>query len=133
MISDQELYSLRQRLLPTKNSPYQALDKFIRPLIAINFPNVPVQKITQNANLYTDLGLDSIDRMELAMHIERTFGPKLSDAQLEHIKTIDDLCRIVCEWINFPLPQAMRDAATQKKFNLVKNLRQRLAFRSKIH
>ncbi|WP_136809444.1 acyl carrier protein [Desulfosediminicola flagellatus] len=44
------------------------------------------------ATLYEDLGLDSLDAVDMVVVLEKTFGMKLTDEEtLRSIRTIDDL------------------------------------------
>ncbi|MCP4342712.1 MAG: acyl carrier protein [Desulfobulbaceae bacterium] len=45
-----------------------------------------------DATLYDDLGLDSLDAVDMVVVLEKTFGMKLTDeAALRSIRTMDDL------------------------------------------
>lgn len=45
-----------------------------------------------DATLYEDLGLDSLDAVDMVVVLEKTFGMKLTDEEtLRSIRTIDDL------------------------------------------
>lgn len=43
----------------------------------------------------TDLGLDSLDMVELIMGIEHEFGLKIDDADIEDVRTVGDLIKKV--------------------------------------
>lgn len=53
--------------------------------------DVPAEKIVREANLTTDLGLDSYDQLEMIMAFENEFGQEFSEEQLDHIKTVGDI------------------------------------------
>ena len=43
----------------------------------------------------TDLGLDSLDMVEIIMGIEHEFGLKIDDADIEDVRTVGDLIKRV--------------------------------------
>ena len=51
--------------------------------------------ITDDANFYTDLGVDSLDFCELMVDIERAFNIVIEDDQYEKLKTVDLLIKFV--------------------------------------
>ena len=50
--------------------------------------------VTEAAALADDLGLDSLDRLELAMKIEEEFGIHVRDEDLEDAITVGDLVKL---------------------------------------
>jgi acyl carrier protein len=52
-------------------------------------------QITPEARLVDDLRLDSLDRAELVIVLERETGEVLPEGQLEAVRTIDDLLDLV--------------------------------------
>lgn len=50
------------------------------------------EQMTPEATLYDDLGLDSLDAVDMVVVLEKTFGMKLTDeAALRSIRTVKDL------------------------------------------
>ena len=50
------------------------------------------EQMTPGATLYDDLGLDSLDAVDMVVVLEKTFGMKLTDeAALRSIRTVEDL------------------------------------------
>ncbi|MEN8140735.1 MAG: acyl carrier protein [Thermodesulfobacteriota bacterium] len=48
--------------------------------------------MTPEATLFDDLGLDSLDAVDMVVVLEKTFGMKLTDEEaLRSIRTMDDL------------------------------------------
>src|SRR6266568_319632 len=51
---------------------------------------VEPEAVTPTANLFDDLGLDSIDLMSAVMAIEERFEIEVSDAELENVTTVGE-------------------------------------------
>ncbi len=47
--------------------------------------------ITAEATLADDLGIDSLDAVELVMALEEEFGVKIPDEELQNLKTVGDI------------------------------------------
>jgi acyl carrier protein len=47
------------------------------------------------ANLFDDLGLDSIDLMSAVMAIEEQFGIEVSDSELENVTTVGEAVELL--------------------------------------
>jgi acyl carrier protein len=54
-------------------------------------------KVQLQANLYDDLGLDSIDLMTAVMAMEERFGIEISDDELEQVTSVGDAVRLLGE------------------------------------
>ena len=52
-------------------------------------------KVTLEADLVSDLDLDSLDTMELTLGMEERFGIEIPDADLEELRTIGDAVALV--------------------------------------
>lgn len=50
--------------------------------------NIEASQITPNANFIKDLGIDSLDYIELIMEFEQTFNIRIPDTEGEQIKTV---------------------------------------------
>ena len=59
--------------------------------------NCEEDKITLEAYLFTDLGADSLDAMELSLAIEENLGVSNTDEQMAEIKTVGDIVNILGE------------------------------------
>ncbi|MBR4391859.1 MAG: acyl carrier protein [Bacteroidales bacterium] len=57
-------------------------------------------EITPDKNLANDLGADSLDVVELSMELEREFNLKFEDADTEKIQTVEDLYKLIEEYVN---------------------------------
>jgi acyl carrier protein len=56
--------------------------------------NVDASLVSGNITL-EDLGADSLDKMELAMELEEVFDIEISEADLDTVKTVDDLITLI--------------------------------------
>jgi len=56
---------------------------------------VEAEAVTPQANLFDDLGLDSIDLMSAVMAIEERLEIKVSDAELENVTTVGEAVEIL--------------------------------------
>lgn len=55
--------------------------------------------ITRSMNLQADLGLDSLDIMELVVVLETEFNIIISDQESDEIRTVDGIIRLIYEKI----------------------------------
>ncbi len=64
-------------------------------LIAVVREYVPVDRyeVDYNTSLRMDLGLNSLDLVNLAVSVENEFGIEISDRKLAMMKTVGDLIR----------------------------------------
>ena len=56
---------------------------------------VEAEAVTPQANLFGDLGLDSIDLINAVMAIEERFEIEVSDAELENVTTVGEAVEIL--------------------------------------
>jgi acyl carrier protein len=56
---------------------------------------LPAEEITPAANLREDLGMDSLDLVELVTSLEEQVGQRVPREQLEGVHTIDDVVDLV--------------------------------------
>ncbi|OMP10964.1 Acyl carrier protein (ACP) [Corchorus olitorius] len=54
-----------------------------------NFQKVDPSKVTPNAHFQNDLGLDSLDTVEVVMALEEEFGFEIPDNEADKINTIN--------------------------------------------
>ncbi|WP_024563410.1 acyl carrier protein [Candidatus Phytoplasma tritici] len=62
----------------------------IKALIATQL-SLDTSTITLDTRFREDLGLDSLDALELVMEVEKTFQINISDATLQNFKTVQDI------------------------------------------
>lgn len=67
----------------------------IERLIAVvgEYVSVDRKDITEETSLRQDLGLNSLDLVNLAVSVEHEFGVEISDRKLTMIKTVGDMIR----------------------------------------
>jgi acyl carrier protein len=63
--------------------------------VLTNRLGVPAEEITLAARLTADLGMDSLDAMELAIATERHFGVTISDEQIGGLETVGDVVALI--------------------------------------
>lgn len=51
--------------------------------------DIPADEVSQDAT-FEDLGLDSLDLVDLTLAVEESTGVKLEDEELEDVKTVGD-------------------------------------------
>ncbi|MGR6861091.1 acyl carrier protein [uncultured Aliivibrio sp.] len=51
--------------------------------------------ITPEAQLYTDLDLDSIDAVDLVVHLQKVTGKKIKPEEFKEVRTVDDVVNSV--------------------------------------
>lgn len=61
---------------------------------------IPKSKITQEANLYTDLDLDSIDAVDLIVKLQEITGKKIAPAEFKEVRSVGDVVDKVYEMVN---------------------------------
>ena len=59
--------------------------------IMVNTLGCDEDKITMEASIAEDLGIDSLDAVELVMTIEEQLGIKIPDEELPNIKVVSDI------------------------------------------
>lgn len=57
--------------------------------------NKDTSQIKLDSRFAEDLGVDSLDRVELVMALEEEFGFEIADEEAEKIKTIEDAIKYV--------------------------------------
>jgi acyl carrier protein len=63
--------------------------------VLVNRLGIPAEDVTPEARLQEDLGVDSLDAVEMAIAIERDFDVGLSDEQVATLKTVGDMVALV--------------------------------------
>ncbi len=82
MISDEET---RQRVVQIMAEEFELDTELLRP----------------DATLYEDLGLDSLDAVDMVVALEKAFGMKMTDEEaVRAVRTLGDLFELVCRLKN---------------------------------
>lgn len=66
-----------------------------------NVFEIPVEKIVPEAQLYTDLDLDSLDAIDLAIKLKSETGIELTEEEIRGIRTVADILEVVGKKIQF--------------------------------
>lgn len=74
----------------TRDDIYQQLQQIL-------FENFEIEKnrITPDANLYSDLELDSIDAVDLVIHVQELLGTKIGPDEFKAARTVNDVIDVV--------------------------------------
>lgn len=63
--------------------------------ILVEHLGVEIEKITDDAHLYDDLGADSLDAIELTMAFEEEFGIEILDEEMEQSNTFGKIVALL--------------------------------------
>lgn len=63
--------------------------------IAVNDIGIDADKITPESNIIKDLGLDSLDIVDMLMKVEETFGVTIDDGDVVEMKTVADVVKFI--------------------------------------
>ncbi len=75
--------------------PDEELRRKVVEVLAEEFELDPATMLP-SATLYEDLGLDSLDAVDMVVVLEKTFGMKLSDEEsLRAVRTMEDLFQLL--------------------------------------
>ncbi|HMN68165.1 MAG TPA: phosphopantetheine-binding protein [Bdellovibrionales bacterium] len=61
---------------------------------------IPGEKLVPTATLAGDLGLDSLDAVDMLVYIEETLGVKLEGERLATVKTLQDVYLLAAESVH---------------------------------
>ena len=65
--------------------------------IIVDQLDVEEDKVTEAASITDDLGADSLDVVDLVMSFEEEFDIEIPDDQVEKIKTVGDIVKVIEE------------------------------------
>ena len=63
--------------------------------MVVDHLGVEESKVTDEASFIDDLGVDSLDTVELVMAFEEEFGAEISDSEAEKILTVGDAIKFI--------------------------------------
>lgn len=78
--------------------PDDQLAKEIKALVS-KVIKVPEEKIDVNANIFTDLGVDSLLGVEIFAALDKKYGLDVPEDKLAEINTLNDVINIVKEML----------------------------------
>jgi len=83
-------------------NPYLSREVVAPRIIEIikSFEKVDPSKVTEESHLEKDLGLDSLDSVEVVMGIEEEFVFTMTDEAADKISTVADAINYVCQHPN---------------------------------
>ena len=67
--------------------------------IICEFVDIDPESITLDTNIRTDLGLNSLELVNLAVEIEEEFGVEIPDREAMGLETVADAIRIIEEYM----------------------------------
>jgi NADH dehydrogenase (ubiquinone) 1 alpha/beta subcomplex 1 len=62
-----------------------------------DFPGIDKTKLVATSHFEKDLGMDSLDQVEVVLAIEDEFRIRLTDQEAETMHTVGDIIKYVCE------------------------------------
>jgi len=71
----------------------------VREILAKQF-EIPPEKVVPEARLYTDLGLDSIDAVDLVVTLQDMAGRKVDADRFRTIRSVDQLVDAIHDLLN---------------------------------
>lgn len=81
------MISLKQKVYGNRmNSTFERVKNII-----VDFLDIDETRVTPKSNFITDLGIDSLDTIELIMIFEEEFLVDISDEEAEKIITVQDM------------------------------------------
>lgn len=63
--------------------------------IIVDQLDVEEDKVTLEASITEDLGADSLDVVDLVMSFEDEFGIEIPDEEVENVKTVGDIVKLI--------------------------------------
>ena len=55
-----------------------------------------IEDISLESKLYEDLGLDSIDAVDLIVHLQSTTKRKFNPEEFKSVRTVNDVVQVIC-------------------------------------
>ena len=68
--------------------------EFLKTLLVEQF-DIPEKDISPDARLFDDLGIDSIDAVDMVVHLRNTTGERVSPQRFKSVRTVQDVVEIV--------------------------------------
>ena len=77
----------------------QDIEQKVKDILAAKL-GVGADTIRSDSRLAEDLGVDSFGAVELMFEIEEAFGLKISDSEIEHVRSVDDIVAYLSGWLS---------------------------------
>ncbi len=77
----------------------EQLSKEIKTLVS-KVIKIPEEKIDLNANIFTDLGVDSLLGVEIFAALDKKYGLNVPEEKLQDIDTLNDVIALVKEMLS---------------------------------
>ena len=74
----------------------QEIFEKLKTILVDNFA-IKEDQITLDANLFRDLGLDSIDAVDLAIRVQDLTGKRIEKDDFQNVKTVRDVVKVAHE------------------------------------
>ena len=75
-------------------SSFQDVVKVVKESI-VEVGKINIEQVTDQANIIDDLGFDSLDSVELIMHLEEEFGISIDDSETDNLKSVDQISKAI--------------------------------------
>lgn len=72
--------------------------------VCMDFEKINKDKFNLDAHFINDLGLDSLDQVELVMAMESEFGFEIPDVEAEKLTKPIDVIKYICDKANITVP-----------------------------
>ena len=79
----------------TKDTIFSEMQNILEKLFELD-----KEDVTADARLYEDLDLDSIDAVDLIVHLQKTTGHKFKPEEFKSVKTVSDVIEIISKELN---------------------------------
>lgn len=63
--------------------------------IAVNQIGIDEDKVKPDSDIIKDLGLDSLDIVDMLMYVEEEFGVSIDDGDVAEMKTVADVVKFI--------------------------------------
>lgn len=81
----------------TEQQIYQEISELL-----VSLFEVPAENITPQARLYEDLALDSIDAVDMLVHLQKKAGNKIKPEIFKSVRTVQDVVDALVQLLNKP-------------------------------
>ncbi len=79
---------------------------------------IPMEKLAPSATLFDELGLDSLDAVDMLVHLEENLGIKVEGERLAKVRTLQDVYQLVSDVAGTQASAPMASQASKKEQEL---------------